>query len=283
MFATPKSFAPRAVPMSVFLPHVDASFSFEEIARQFEEEFEVGKVDRIEAVPKFNQKDGHAYHACFVYFSQWGNSYYAQMLRMQLMAGLQTRMYVAPSLYWMVGNNTSSVNEENIPFPKHMSLLMFSNEPTSLADVAEVLEMTDIGKVNLDASRYMDEIPLAAECAATNAYLEMAEDEENTAVFMRVLERPAQMLVVEMEYWFHSKPAHEFQQALQTTGAMNYGGFVHETTRWSFVTYPESPNTSGINPYVWYAPSPAVKNLNMNDVYAYGTLMQQFQSPLISV
>ena len=49
------------VPMSIYVPHVDASYTFDQIAHQFENVFELGVIERIEAVPKVNQKDGHQF------------------------------------------------------------------------------------------------------------------------------------------------------------------------------------------------------------------------------
>lgn len=262
MYGTPKCFAPRTAPMSVFIPHVDIAFSFEMIAYQFETVFEIGTVDRIEAVRKTHQTNGHAYFACYVYFSKWGNGYYAQYLRNQLMTNAQTSMYIQPNLYWKVCNNTSMVHEENIPFPQHISLLMLSNTPNSLMNAMEAFAEMDIGHVNAKFSEYVDDVPLVATHAVTNAYLNMYDSENREeyqdAGFIQTMEHPREVAVIHLDFWNHSKAAYEFQRALETTGAMNYGGFGDETVRMVFVPYPEVA-TAGTHPYIWRAPSRDIK------------------------
>ena len=298
-------FMPNPVPMSVFLPHVDTTmFSFEDIAHQFEQVFQIGVLDRIEAIPKVNQKDGHSYVACYLYFTEWGNTYYAQFLRMQLMYGNQTPMYVQPNLYWMVCPNTSVVYKENIPHAKHMALLVSSNTPNCLMDIIESFELNDIGKVSVTKSYYVQDVPECASIAVNDAYValsQVSDDSDSTShhEMAKVLEHPREIAVVQLEYWFHSKTAHEFQKCLESKfGCIGLHGFDRETTQglhgfdrettqglesescWVVTPYPVT-DTPGINPYIWYAPSPATKYMDMNDTYAYAACIKMMHDTYV--
>lgn len=262
MSATPKCFEPRSVPMSVFVPHIDAAFSFEEIAYQFEEHFHIGTLDRIEAVPKVNQRDGHPYNACYLYFASWGNSYMAQNLQFALMLNKQTKLYVCANLFWVVCNNTSVVHEENIPFPLHFSVLMFSNQPNTLADAIEYFKECDLGEVNLDCTQYILDVP--EEDVSTVNYglnaivnrLESAEDAGSKALyksFVDTVNCPRNVAVIDFDYWYHSKNAHAFQQVLLETGVLVMPGHITEDMRWTFMPLYRSA-TYGSNPYIWISP-----------------------------
>ena len=283
-----KEFVPKEVPMSVFLPHVDSTmFSFEDVAYQFEQVFQIGVLDRIEAVPKVNQKDGHSYVACYLYFTEWGNSYYSQFLRMQLMYGNQTPMYVQPNLYWMVCPNTSVVYTEQIPHAQHIALLVSSNTPNCLMDIIESFELNDIGKVSVTKSYYVSDVPACASVDVNDAYLALSHtgDENDSAShreMANVLEHPREIAVIQLEYWFHSKTAHEFQKCLESKfGCIGLHGFARADegemdSCWVVTPYPVT-DTPGINPYIWYAPSPISKYTDANDVYAYTKMMMQHQ------
>ena len=282
------SFEPNAVPTSVFLPHVDTNqFSFEDIAYQFEQVFQIGVLDRIEAIPKVNQKDGHSYVACYLYFTAWGNNYYAQFLRMQLMYGNQTPMYVLPNLFWMVCPNTSVVHVENIPHAQHMALLVSSNTSHCLSDIIESFELQDIGKVSVTKSYYVQDVPPCASMAVNDAYMALTDsdcdsgDSDSHRGMAQVLENPREIAVVHLEYWFHSKTAHEFQKCLeskfQCIGLHGYGGSSGEGDNescWVITQYPVT-DTPGINPYIWYAPSPAARYMDINDTHAYVNLLHE--------
>ena len=112
-----EAFAPNEV--SIFVPHIGTEFTYEQIVYQFEKVYELGKIDRIEAIPKVNQTDGHPYLACFIYFWKWGNGFNAQITYNNMKKNIPTRMYVDQSLYWNVLPNMSEV--ANLPLPKHMS------------------------------------------------------------------------------------------------------------------------------------------------------------------
>jgi len=241
------SFAAKSVPMSVFVPHVDDRFSFEDIAYQFEQKFEIGKLDRIEAVPKINQKDGHVYHACFLYFNSWGNGYEAQNLRLRLMENKQTRYYVTESLYWMVCPNTSDVFVEDLPFPKHMALALYVSGNHSLEDIVSTFDQMDLGKVNIQYTRLSQDPIIQQDFTVYKGVSTTNSD----VPWIHIMDPRAWKVVVEFDYWYHSKSSHEFQKMLETEKYVVL--FPNISSRWVVTNYSKT-NTAGINPYLWYAP-----------------------------
>jgi hypothetical protein len=237
------------VPMSIYVPHVDASYTFDQIAHQFENVFELGLIERIEAVPKVNQKDGHAYHSCFIYFSKWGNGYNAQYVRNQFIQGEQVRMYYLVNRYWMVCPNTSEV--ANLPMPEHCGLSVYmpwdfvQNEcidgDTGNYDISNLFDSVEFGAVSPGTWEYD-----ASMMCGKDAREIIGEDDFMDAFPMHI----------DFDYWYHSENAHEIQQNLADEGHV--------------IIYPEIPgypdmqwlimkstktSTTGINPYIWYSDS----------------------------
>ena len=59
-------------------------------------------------------------------------------------------------------------------------------------------------------------------------------------------------IVVEFDYWYHSKSAHEFQKMLASEKYVIL--FPDISTRWIVTQYHATPRTDGINPYIWNSP-----------------------------
>lgn len=249
-------------PMSIYVPHIDASYTFEDIEYQFEHIFEIGAIDRIEAVPKVNQKDGHAYYACFIYFSKWGNGYNAQYLRNQLMQGQQVRMYYLIDRYWMVCSNTSEV--ASLPMPKHCSLIV--HMPWEFVEN----ELIDRETGNCDIERVFDTMEFGAvESVIPSAW----NSEHNDFVFEDVdhniysVERPyldqksedlldePKPVHIQFKYWYHSKNAHDFQKDLIESGQVVFYPEIpgYPNMKWIIMMSDHIPTTTGKNPYIWYS------------------------------
>jgi len=242
------SFAANSVPMSVFVPHVDDRFSFEDIAYQFEQKFEIGKLDRIEAVPKINQKDGHEYLSCFLYFNSWGNGYEAQNLRLRLMENKQTRFYVSESLYWMVCPNTSDVFVEDLPLPKHMALTLFVSGSHSLDDIVSSFDQMDLGKVSVKYTRLSQDPVMQSDFTVYKSISSVNSD----IPWINIMDTRSWKVVVEFDYWYHSKSSYEFQNMLETEKYVVL--FPNISSRWVVTNYHKT-NTDGNNPYMWYSPT----------------------------
>jgi hypothetical protein len=214
----------------------------------FEQVFEIGKLDRIEAVPKINQKDGHPYHACFLYFSHWGNGYNAQNLRLRIMQNMQTRFYVNECLYWMVCPNTSDVYVENLPAPKHMSLTMFVSGKNDMDSIIQTFNEMDLGKVSITHTRFTNENPVKQNLLVYNHISCYGSD----VPWVQIMNPHAWKIVVEFDYWYHSKSAYEFQKMLASEKYVIL--FPDISTRWVVTDSLENPRTDGINPYIWNSP-----------------------------
>jgi hypothetical protein len=237
--------------MSIYVPHIDASYTFEYVAQQFENVFEIGSVERIEAVPRVNQKDGHAYYAYFIYFSKWGNGYNAQYLRNQLMEGKQTCMYYLIDRYWKVCPNTSEV--ANLPMPEHATLIMYVpkvycyENDVMIREISQMMELFEFGEVSPYSIQLLED-----DTSGSEDYAGFAEDiigEEYVNEY-----RP---VVVNFTYWYHSKNAHQVQYELETEGHIVICPNIPEypDMSWLVMKYYDSNTKSGINPYIWYSDS----------------------------
>ena len=242
-----KTAAKTNTPMSIYVPHIDASYTFEDIEYHFEHIFEIGVLDRIEAVPKVNQKDGHAYYACFIYFSKWGNGYNAQYLRNQLMQGEQVRMYYLINRYWMVCSNTSEV--ASLPMPQHCSLVAYV--PGNFVENECVY--SDSGKYEI--SRVFDSL----ECGAVTDVVPLSwtEDEECDIHDLEIVynkEENTLPVQIQFDYWYHSKNAHDFQKDLDDQGHVVFFPEIegYPNMKW-IIMKSDKTITTGINPYIWYS------------------------------
>ena len=286
MSSTQQTNAPAApsktnVPMSIYVPHVDASYTFEQIAHQFENVFELGVIERIEAVPKVNQKDGHAYHSCFIYFSKWGNGYNAQYVRNQFIQGEQVRMYYLVNRYWIVCPNTSEV--ANLPMPEHCGLSVYmpwdfvQNEcidgDTGNYDISNLFDSVEFGAVSPGTWEY-DASMMDSKDGTGDKILQSTNSESRRlSEFAREIIGEVDFMDsfpmhIDFDYWYHSENAHEIQQNLADEGHV--------------IIYPEIPGypdmqwlvmkstktaTTGINPYIWYSESSEYQTQNKHQKF----------------
>lgn len=213
--------------MSFYIPHVDANIAFDTVANVFQNQMEVGIVDRIEAVPKVNQTDGHAYHACFVYLREWGNGYNAQFLRNQLVEGKETRVYYMKNFYWKLFANTSVVAK--LPMPVNYSLELcipsYYTDPITLDSIKKLFDALELGCVS-------------------NVRYKQADVKGTVDVTC---------LVVDFQYWYHSVNAHKFQQDLDSESQVVIEPVFSETypdMQWSVNKL--SSEMPSANPYIYY-------------------------------
>jgi hypothetical protein len=248
-FTTPETYYNEMISpneMSIFVPHIDTKFSYNDIVHQFQDVFELGLIDRIEAVPKTNQTDGHPYLACFIYFWKWGNGYNAQHVYSNIHKNIPTRMYLSNDLYWMVLPNTSEVAD--LPLPKHMSFRIMcdlTTIPNTEEYIVDVFDLMNIGKVKADSIKIFQD------------FIELT-----------------------MEYWYHSKTTYELQTLLEkrVNAYLNVNPTVDykitpkvvyskdelendqnkwcSTEFWTIMYDDSLPATSGANPYIWFAREP---------------------------
>jgi len=237
-----------SAPMSVFVPYIDATYSFDTIRRQFEEVFEIGKVDRIESVPRINSDTGGGYNICFIYFSTWGNGYNAQFLRNQLMEGKQTKMYYLIDRYWKVCPNTSPVAD--LPNPVHYDLVLYVPKYYYQAVLQAPVTHDHFFSETIDAMELGLVEPGAWAPETSRVY-----DQEMVELLGENHREEYQPIVVTMKYWYHSKNAFDIQKILEEEKNMvvypNIDTFPYMA--WLFIKHRQPPLTNGVNPYIWYA------------------------------
>lgn len=205
--------------MSFYIPHVDADINLTTIASVLQNQFEIGKVDRIEAVPKVNQTDGHKYNTCFVYLRKWGSSYNAQFLRNQIVEGKETKLYYMQNYYWKIFANTSVVAK--LPQPLNYSLKLtipdYYTDLITLETIKTLFDTLELGCVsNID--------------------------------------RSGNNIQVDFQYWYHTINAHQFQLDLHKPETLVLEPVVSEEypdMQWP-VCKVESPIHHNENPYIYY-------------------------------
>lgn len=230
---------------SFFVPHIDGSIGLDQLTALIEQTYEMGTVGRIEYVPKTNQKDGHMYYQAFVYMQTWGNGYFAQHVRNQLMRGIQTPLY-----YTDFGGNQRFVkccaNRSELawlPHPEHTDLTL--TVAVGTLDANQLMEMIEMdyewGKVR------------SVEVSAPRPSQETAAN-ESLVVDM----------TVHMEYWYHTESAYVFQEMMRRNWYVKIEytdldtSVVEETKEEpptekivSLIFFARTPATEGINPFVY--------------------------------
>jgi hypothetical protein len=216
--------------MSFYIPHIDADIAFETIANVLQNNMEIGTIDRIEAVPKINQTDGHPYHTCFVYLSKWGCGYNAQFLRNQLVEGKETKLYYMNHRYWKLFANTSPVAK--LPMPENYSLELYIpsdyTEPLTIDTIANLFDSLEFGRVS--GIRYKQP-PM------------VVYDNYNC-------------LIVDFQYWYHSENSHQFQLDLNSKYQVELEPMVSDERpdmKWVVCKASHGGSiASNKNPYIYY-------------------------------
>jgi hypothetical protein len=211
-----------------------------------EGKYKIGVIERIEGVPKVNQKDGHGYFSYFIYMRSWNTSSdNADYLLSNLLDGTQTRMYYDDVRYWVICPNTSEVT--TLPLPTHMDLSLYLHTDISPQTIYTVLEALEFGKVN--SIQYITD---ETDETDKNKY-------ENQTVWKGVKKEVWQEKVnstyntihIHFDYWYHTKSAFEFQQELSDNKSVDIP--IDNSTKWTF--YGITPMLKGGNPFIFY-PNP---------------------------
>ena len=188
---------------SFFVPHIDGSIGLDQLTALIEQTYDMGTVGRIEYVPKTNQKDGHVYYQAFVYMQTWGNGYFAQHVRNQLMRGIQTPLYYTDlngaQRFVKCCANRSELAW--LPHPEHTDLTL--TVAVGTLDANQLMEMIEVdyewGKVR------------SVEVSAPRLSPETAANESVVVVDM----------TVHMEYWYHTESAYVFQEMMRRNWYVN--------------------------------------------------------------
>ena len=131
---------------SLFIPHVDKSITMDFVVAVLENKFDLGKVSRIESIPKVSNQDGHEYYCCYVYFDTWTSSPGAVYLQSQFTKGASTKMYYWDKKFWVVCLNTSPLRNTVHEQPKHMSLTTYLPADITIDTCWKVAKALDLGE-----------------------------------------------------------------------------------------------------------------------------------------
>ena len=213
----------------------------------FENKFNLGKVSRIECIPKVSTQDGHEYYSAYVYFDTWTSSPSALYLQSQFAEGASTKMFYWDKTYWVVCLNTSPLQQTVDKQPEHWSLVTYLPADISAETCEKVMQALDLGEINcIDYD--------AITTTGDNYY-------EQDAIWSMMNEKgkkeieslPTRKIVIHFNYWYRTQSATSFQYWMRLQSYVDIP-FLNMT--WTF--YSSNPITSGINPHVWTRPIPSM-------------------------
>jgi hypothetical protein len=231
---------------SFFIPHVFSYFSLESLVNLIENNGEnsIGKVERIESIPKTNPHTGHSYYSCFVILEKWADTQFAYDLERRLYNDEQTRLYFDPNAggkYIVLLPNKSETSF--LEAPEHMDLMLYLHTDVRLETVFNVMEGLDIGKINSIES-YLYFPPPHAENNNDNPSL---WKHANTDMWNNKVKPTYNVVYVRFDYWYKTQTAYNFKKEFKT---VTYAEIpVFEGVQWIF--YETQPRFNGVNPYVW--------------------------------
>lgn len=236
---------------SFFIPHVFDHISLPQLVDLIEQSSpykgegntSIGVVEKIESIPKVNQKNGRSYYSCFVTLSSWSNNEYARSLMYTLYNDEQSRLYYKldgslKAEYMAVLPNKSETSMMDAP--KHTDLVMYLHPDTRLETVMSVMEGLDIGKIyTIEAN-----IKPAYETSSSASGLWKSA---NPSMWYQKVDQTYMEVVVCMEYWYKTQTAYNFKREMENATFIEIPVF--EGCYWTI--YEIEPRFEGVNPYVW--------------------------------
>ena len=215
---------------SMYIPHVHDNISKDFVVQILETKFQLGRVVRIESIPKVSTTDAHTYCCYYVYFDTWSSSASAVYLQSQFSQSESTKMFYNEKQYWVVCKNSSHAQYTVDQQPKHMSIVTYLPADVAVETVYQMIEYLDLGKV--ECIQYTSELNY-------NYYQEQEQ---------QLLERT---IVIHYTYWYRTQSATAFQQCMSHQQYVDIPGDNYPKI-WTF--YESTPITEGKNPYVWTRP-----------------------------
>lgn len=227
---------------SIYLPHVLVTDSKTYVRHILEETYNLGVISKIECIPKINQRDGHEYYGCFIFFESWGTGDHARYILDRLSRDEQTKLKYSGKNYWVICLNKSVVAFYKDPI--HIDLITYLHTDFKTDTVLSVMEGLDLGKVeNIEFIRGADE----------NYFGEnIIWDKANKDMWKTKVPYVYNSVIIRFSFWYRTQTAYAFQQELNTSGSIDIP--VSEGLLWTF--YSHTPLLEGINPNVWYKNPP---------------------------
>jgi hypothetical protein len=205
--------------VSIYLPHVFSNISKDDVARTFEDKFNIGKIYKIECIPKVNEKNGHQYYSCFIFFKYWYDNANTQYILYRLHNGEQTRLFYSPDKYWVICHNQSE--------------LAFLDNPIH----------TDLVIRNLSYNYHQYDLPALLDCldlGQVNSFVVKEEIYQDKTVLN---------MYIHFDFWYRTQSSYAFQQIISQNNIFEITAF--DDSKISFLY--EKPKFDGINPNVWYS------------------------------
>lgn len=238
---------------SFFIPHVFDHVSLDQLVDIIEKsdhykgegDTSIGIVEKIEAIPKIHEKDGHSYYSCFVSLKSWANTDYSRKLMFSLYNDEQTRVYYKANDYGKASYIVLMPNKSEISMaetPKHSDLVLYLHSDTTYETVLNVIEGLDIGKVHSIEMERVLPITNSPNVDKINVPCEWV----NPEMWSRKVCPTYNIVFVRMEYWYKTQTAYSFKQVMNDSTFVELNVF--EGTTWTI--YETAPKFEGINPYV---------------------------------
>lgn len=230
---------------SFFIPHVFSYITLENLVSLIENNGDstIGKVERIESIPKTNPYTGHSYYSCFVTIQEWANTKFAHDLQISLYTDHQTRFYfttphscgLMKKEYIVLLPNKSETSFAEAP--KHTDLVLYLHTDVRLETVHNVMEGLDLGKINRIES-YLYSPPASNQPLWKHANPDLWDEKVNSTY---------NIVYVRFEYWYKTQSAYNFKKEFENSTYAKIPVF--EGVEWTF--YETESKFSGVNPYVW--------------------------------
>ena len=240
---------------SFFIPHVFDNVTLDDLVQMIETsspfkgegDTSIGIVDKIESIPKINQKTGHSYYSCFVTLKSWADNDYSRNLMMKLYNDEQSRLYYKPDeninpIYISLLPNKSETSMMDAP--KHTDLVLYLHSDIRLETVMSVMEGLDIGRIHSIESRLMHENE------PNDHQSELSFDLwkfVNPEMWNQKISHQYNAVYVRFSYWYKTQTAYNFKREMINLSHVNVPVF--NGTVWTFYEIPSK--YEGINPYVW--------------------------------
>jgi hypothetical protein len=214
--------------------------------------FYIGKVGRIEAIPKTNQKDGHLYYSCFVYMNEWYDNPYTKDIVYKLNTKQSIRVYYKmafkeASEYIVLLPNTSFISQ--LEPPLHMDLTLYLHTDVCLETVLSIIEGLDIGKVcRVDAELCMPNYETSND--DTNEFENNCWKYTNVTIWKQKVKPIYNRVHIRFEFWYKTKTAYLFQSDLKSKKSLTIP--VMEGVNWTF--YKSDPFYYSYNPFIYIVP-----------------------------
>lgn len=238
---------------SFFIPHVFDYITLDRLVEMIETsspfkgegDTSIGIVDKVESIPKINQKDGHSYYSCFVTLKSWANNDYARSLMYKLYDDMQSRLYYKPNEnsnpeYIVLLPNKSETSMMDAP--THTDLVLYLHSDIRMETVLNVMEGLDIGRIH---SIETELIPLPATAQIESSF--KIWEGGNQDIWNQKVNSQYNIVFVRFSYWYKTQTAYNFKREMINSSCVDIPVF--NGTVWKF--FETAPKYDGVNPYVW--------------------------------